>query len=116
MESSTLRKRTPVAALADPQITVPAIGAAFRKLDPRVLVSNPVMFVVEVAAALTTLLFARDLIVGGENLGFSFQIILWLWFTMLFASFAEAVAEGGGKAQADTLRRTRTADRNIRLR
>jgi K+-transporting ATPase ATPase B chain len=115
MESSTLRKRTPVAALADPQIIMPAIGAAFRKLDPRVLVRNPVMFVVEVVAALTTVLFARDLIVGGENLGFSFQIILWLWFTILFASFAEAVAEGRGKAQADTLRRTRTDTQAKRL-
>jgi K+-transporting ATPase ATPase B chain len=108
METSTLRKRMPVSALADPKIIVPAIGSAFAKLDPRVLMKNPVMFVVEVVAALTTVLFLRDLAVGGENLGFSFQIILWLWFTVLFANFAEAVAEGRGKAQADTLRRTRT--------
>jgi K+-transporting ATPase ATPase B chain len=108
MESSNLRKRMPIAALADPKIIVPAIGAAFRKLDPRVLVKNPVMFVVEVVAALTTVLFLRDLVAGGENLGFAFQIILWLWFTILFANFAEAVAEGRGKAQADALRRTRT--------
>jgi K+-transporting ATPase ATPase B chain len=108
MESSTLRKRMPIAALADPKIIVPAISAAFAKLDPRVLVRNPVMFVVEVVAALTTVLFLRDLIAGGENLGFAFQIILWLWFTILFANFAEAVAEGRGKAQADALRRTRT--------
>jgi K+-transporting ATPase ATPase B chain len=115
MESSTLRKRTPIAALADPQIIVPAIGAAFRKLDPRVLIRNPVMFVVEVVATLTTALFVRDLFVGGENLGFSFQIILWLWFTVLFANFAEAVAEGRGKAQADALRRTRTQTQAKRL-
>ena len=115
MESSTQRKRMPIAALADPEIIVPATGAAFRKLDPRVLIRNPVMFVVEVVAALTTVLFLRDLIVGGENLGFAFQIILWLWFTILFANFAEAVAEGRGKAQADALRRTRTETQAKRI-
>ena len=62
------------------------------------------MFVVEVVAALTTVIFIRDLVTGGANLGFTFQIILWLWFTVLFANFAEAVAEGRGKAQADALR------------
>jgi K+-transporting ATPase ATPase B chain len=108
MESSTLRKRMPISALADPEIIVPAIGTAFAKLDPRTLIRNPVMFVVEVVAALTTVLFIGDLIAGGENLGFTFQIILWLWFTVLFANFAEAVAEGRGKAQADALRQTRT--------
>ena len=67
------------------------------------------MFVVEIVAALTTVLFLRDLVTGGgEHLGFTFQIILWLWFTVLFANFAEAVAEGRGKAQAATLRRART--------
>ena len=59
------------------------------------------MFVVEVVAALTTVIFLRDLVTGGENLGFTFQIVLWLWFTVLFANFAEAVAEGRGKAQAE---------------
>ena len=108
MNTTTLRKRMPVSALADPKIIMPAMGSAFAKLDPRTLMKNPVMFVVEVVAVLTTLLFLRDLAVGGENLGFSFQIILWLWFTVLFANFAEAVAEGRGKAQAETLRRTRT--------
>lgn len=66
------------------------------------------MFVVATVSVLTTVLFIRDLITGGANLGFSFQINLWLWFTVLFANFAEAVAEGRGKAQADSLRRTRT--------
>jgi K+-transporting ATPase ATPase B chain len=69
---------------------------------------NPVMFVVEVVAALTTLIFLRDLATGGANLGFTFQIVLWLWFTVMFANFAEGVAEGRGKAQAESLRRTRT--------
>jgi K+-transporting ATPase ATPase B chain len=108
MEASTMRKRMPVSALADPKIIGPAILAAFAKLDPRTLVKNPVMFVVEVVALLTTVLFIRDLMTGGQDLGFSFQIILWLWFTVLFANFAEAVAEGRGKAQANTLRQTRT--------
>ena len=74
------------------------------------------MFVVEVVAALTTLLFLRDLRHRrGGHLGFTFQIILWLWFTVLFANFAEAVAEGRGKAQAATLRRARTETMAKRL-
>jgi len=101
-------KRMPVATMLDPKIVTPAIGAAFAKLDPRVMIKNPVMFVVEIVAALTTVIFLRDLVTGGENLSFTFQIILWLWFTVVFANFAEAVAEGRGKAQADTLRKTRT--------
>jgi K+-transporting ATPase ATPase B chain len=92
----------------DPAIVWPALSSAFAKLDPRIEIRNPVMFVVEIVAMLTTLIFARDLVFGGSRLGLSFQIILWLWFTLLFANFAEAVAEGRGKAQADALRRTRT--------
>ncbi|HSR75249.1 MAG TPA: potassium-transporting ATPase subunit KdpB [Xanthobacteraceae bacterium] len=107
METSTLRKKMPVSALFDPKIVLPAIGSAFVKLDPRTLIKNPVMFVLEVVTALTTVILVRDLITGGPNISFEFQIILWLWFTVLFANFAEAVAEGRGKAQADALRRTR---------
>src|SRR5579884_3806063 len=101
-------KRTPLSAMLDPKIVLPAIWSAFAKLDLRVMIRNPVMFVVEVVAALTTVIFLRDLVTGGERLGFTFQIILWLWFTVLFANLAEAVAEGRGKAQADALRKTRT--------
>ena len=108
METSHLRKRMPVSALFDPKIVVPAIGSAFVKLDPRTLMKNPVMFVLEVVTALTTVILIRDLLTGGENIGFEFQIVLWLWFTVLFANFAEAIAEGRGKAQADALRRQRT--------
>jgi K+-transporting ATPase ATPase B chain len=108
METSTLRKSMPVSALFDPKIVVPAIGSAFVKLDPRTLVKNPVMFVLEIVTALTTVILLRDLFTGGEHILFEFQIILWLWFTVLFANFAEAVAEGRGKAQADALRRQRT--------
>jgi high-affinity K+ transport system ATPase subunit B len=72
------------------------------------LIKNPVMFVLEVVTALTTVILIRDLVIGGAHLLFEFQIIVWLWFTVLFANFAEAIAEGRGKAQAETLRRTRT--------
>jgi len=92
----------------DRTILLPAIGSAFKKLDPRAMARNPVMFVVEVTATLTSFLFLRDLLHGGQHLGFAFQINLWLWFTVLFANFAEAVAEGRGKAQAESLRRTRS--------
>jgi potassium-transporting ATPase ATP-binding subunit len=108
MESSQLRKSMPVSALFDAKIVVPAIGSAFVKLDPRTLIKNPVMFVLEVVTALTTIFLIRDVVTGGPKLGFTFQIVLWLWFTVLFANFAEAVAEGRGKAQADSLRRQRT--------
>src|SRR5258707_13578697 len=107
MAGERVRKRTST-AMTDPKILVPAIGDAFRKLNPRVMMRNPVMFVVEVVSALTTILFLRDLVTGAGNLGFAFQINLWLWFTVLFANFAEAVAEGRGKAQAASLRKTRT--------
>jgi K+-transporting ATPase ATPase B chain len=101
------RKRTST-PMADPKILVPAISEAFRKLNPRLMMRNPVMFVVEIVSGLTTLLFLRDVVTGAGNLGFSFQINLWLWFTVLFANFAEAVAEGRGKAQAASLRKTKT--------
>jgi K+-transporting ATPase ATPase B chain len=108
MDSSTLRKQVPVSALLDSKIVMPAIGSALVKLDPRTLIKNPVMFVLEVVTALTTIILIRDLVTGRPQIGFEFQIILWLWFTVLFANFAEAVAEGRGKAQAETLRRQRT--------
>ncbi|CAH1649797.1 MULTISPECIES: potassium-transporting ATPase subunit KdpB [unclassified Chelatococcus] len=95
-------------SLIDARILVPALGDAVRKLDPRSLARNPVMFVVAIVSALTTILLIRDIAVGGQDIAFSFQITLWLWFTVLFANFAEAVAEGRGKAQADSLRRTRS--------
>ncbi len=108
METSLIRKRMPVSALLDPKIVVPAIGQAFVKLDPRHMISNPVMFVLEMVTVLTTVILVRDLVTGGGHIGFEFQIIVWLWFTVLFANFAEAIAEGRGKAQAEALRRTRT--------
>ncbi|PZM11524.1 potassium-transporting ATPase subunit KdpB [Rhizobium tubonense] len=96
------------ASILDSRILIPAVGDAFKKLNPRHLSKNPVMFVVAVVSTLTTILFLRDLLTGGANLGFALQINIWLWFTVLFANFAEAVAEGRGKAQAESLRKSRT--------
>ena len=104
-------------SLFDRAIVQRAIVDAFIKLDPRTLLRNPVMFVVEVVAAVTTILFFRDLTGGPQaQPAFVGQIAAWLWFTVLFANFAEAVAEGRGKAQADTLRRTKTETMAKRLR
>jgi K+-transporting ATPase ATPase B chain len=90
--------------LFDPEIVMPAIGQSVRKLNPFHMWKNPVMFVTEVGAALTTL----DLFFTRDSHLFVLQISLWLWFTVVFANFAEAMAEGRGKAQADTLRKSRT--------
>jgi K+-transporting ATPase ATPase B chain len=108
METMKLQKKVTASTMLDPKIVIPAISSAFAKLDPRLMIKNPVMFVVESAAALTTIIFLRGLVTGGASPGFTFQIILWLWFTVLFANFAEAVAEGRGKAQAESLKKTRT--------
>ena len=94
--------------LFDPPIVRRALMDALRKLDPRHMARNPVMFVVEVGSVVLTLLLVRSLFTGAHELLFNFQITLWLWFTVLFANFAEAMAEGRGKAQADALRRTKT--------
>jgi len=95
-------------ALFDPAIAKRAIPDAFRKLHPRALIKNPVMFVVEIGSVITTIAFISDLVGGStkESL-FSGQISLWLWFTLLFAGFAEAIAEGRGKAQAESLRKAK---------
>ena len=94
------------ATLADGQILASAAKAAFRKLDPRQLYTNPVMLAVELVAVIATILFIRDLATGAGT-AFAGQIVAWLWITVLFANFAEAVAEGRGKAQADALRKSR---------
>src|SRR3954454_11693888 len=94
--------------LFDPPIVKRAILDSFVKLSPATLRKNPVMFVVEIGAALTTILLIRDAVVKAGSAGFDLQITLWLWFTVLFANFAEAMAEGRGKAQAESLRKTKT--------
>ena len=92
----------------DPKIMTRALGDSFLKLNPVKMMGNPVMFVVEVGSVITTILLVRDIANGAPGIGFDLQITLWLWFTVLFANFAEAMAEGRGKAQADNLRKTRT--------
>src|SRR4249920_524770 len=94
--------------LFDPEILKRAIRESFVKLNPRLVAKNPVMFVVEVGAALTTVFVIKDAVTGVGGLLFGIQIALWLWFTVLFANFAEAMAEARGKAQADALRKTKT--------
>jgi potassium-transporting ATPase ATP-binding subunit len=108
-------------SLADRTILVPAIWASFAKLDPRRIARNPVMFVVEAGAVITTIIFVLDLLNGTPGLSgpnnelFVGQITVWLWFTVLFANFAEAMAEGRGKAQAAALRKTRSETMARRL-
>ncbi|MGA2440804.1 MAG: potassium-transporting ATPase subunit KdpB, partial [Tepidisphaeraceae bacterium] len=104
------RKRS----LFDPEIVIPAIGESFKKLNPLHMVKNPVMFVTEIGAVVTTveMFFAQA---HGEPFGFVLQIAIWLWFTALFANFAEAMAEGRGKAQADALRKSRTTTTGHKL-
>ncbi len=91
-----------------------AVKDSVPKLDPRGLWRNPVMFAVEISAALTTLITLHD-IIAKSNYGFDAQISIWLWFTILFANFAEALAEGRGRAQAETLRQARSEASASRL-
>jgi len=102
----TTQKNVP--ALFDRALILPAIRDAFIKLDPRTLARNPVIFITALVSMLATILFIHDLLGAGQNLFFSAQVIVWLWFTVLFANFAEAIAEGRGKAQAASLRKTQT--------
>jgi potassium-transporting ATPase ATP-binding subunit len=102
-----LERRPKARSLFDREILGRAVVDSFKKLDPRWMARNPVMFVCEIGALVTLIFFVRDLGKHGPA-GFDFAISIWLWFTVLFANFAEAVAEGRGKAQADALRKTRT--------
>src|ERR1700704_6862402 len=104
-ESYRRRRRS---SLLDRQIMVPALIESVTKLDPRWQARNPVMFVVEVGSVITTIIFIAGLLRGASDSLFVGQITIWLWFTLIFANFAEALAEGRGKAQAATLRRART--------
>jgi K+-transporting ATPase ATPase B chain len=105
--STRLERRPKARSLFDRKILVTAMWDSFRKLDPRGQYRNPVMFICEVGALVTLGFFLRDLRTHGPA-GFDFAISIWLWFTVVFANFAEAVAEGRGKAQAEFLRRTKT--------
>src|SRR6202158_1189049 len=106
-----MAKQTKKQAIWNAQIVKRAIGDSFVKLNPSAMMKNPVMFVVEVGSVLTTLQLLRGLIAPIPNVthsGFELQITMWLWFTVLFANFAEAMAEGRGKAQADNLRKSKS--------
>jgi K+-transporting ATPase ATPase B chain len=115
-ESAPRQPGTRKRPLFDPAIVRRAIRDAFVKLAPRHMVRNPVMFVVLLGSVLTTAVLVRDALGGRGDVGFTFQLALWLWFTVLFANFAEAMAEGRGKAQADALRKSRTQTQAKRLR
>jgi len=109
LSNRRIDRRPQERSLFDRAIVTRAVADSFTKLDPRWQARNPVMFIVEVGALVTTVFFVRDFLTrGGNNAGFDLAISLWLWFTVVFANFAEAVAEGRGKAQADFLRRTKT--------
>ncbi len=99
----------------DSKIITRALLDSLRKLHPLAMMKNPVMFVVEVGSVITSILLIRDLTTGAPGVEFAIQITLWLWFTVLFANFAEAMAEGRGKAQADTLRKAKTETTAHRL-
>src|SRR5690242_11508254 len=108
--------QTKAKVLMDTRILGTAIRDSFRKLNPRTMVKNPVMFVVEVGAVLTSIQLLRESLHPAGEISFGLQITLWLWFTVLFANFAEAMAEGRGKAQAETLRKARAETDARRLR
>ena len=100
-------KEKNISQLFNRKIAVQAIVDSFIKLNPAVLIKNPVIFIVGIGALMTTAVFFTD-IFRGHYSSFNLQITIWLWFTVLFANFAEAIAEGRGKAQADSLRKSRT--------
>jgi potassium-transporting ATPase ATP-binding subunit len=103
-----MSERAHAISLWNPAIVRQAMLDSFRKLDPRIQIKNPVMFIVEVGSVMTTAVFIQELAGGHGHPAFTGQVAFWLWFTVVFANFAEAMAEGRGKAQADTLRKTRT--------
>jgi K+-transporting ATPase ATPase B chain len=110
-----MAERTKSASIWDPGIVTPAIRDSFKKLDPRIQIRNPVMFIVEIGSVLTTIVWLRELATGTGIPLFTGQVAFWLWFTVLFANFAEAMAEGRGKAQAATLRKARTETTAVRI-
>jgi potassium-transporting ATPase ATP-binding subunit len=112
----TASRKTGAGSIFQGPLVRAAIGESFRKLDPRLVAKTPVMFVVEIGAAITSIVLLQQIVTGAAGSGFTLQITLWLWFTVLFANFAEAMAEARGKAQADTLRATKKETPARRLR
>ena len=110
-----MAERARTISIWDPKIVSGAIADSFRKLDPRLQIKNPVMFIVEVGSVLTTIIWFQELVNGTGSALFTGQVAFWLWFTVLFANFAEAMAEGRGKAQAATLRKAKTETTAVRV-
>src|SRR5262245_65342462 len=119
-----MAERSRTISIWDPAILRKAIAGSFLKLDPRVQIKNPVMFIVEIGSLVTTIIFVQELASGTGQPSFTGQVAFWLWFTVLFANVAEAMAEGRGKAQAASLRKARRelqakrlarADRNAKI-
>ena len=110
-----MAERARTISIWDPGIVRQAIADSFCKLDPRVQIKNPVMFIVEVGSLVTTIIWIQELASGTGQPLFTGQVAFWLWFTVLFANFAEAMAEGRGKAQAATLRKAKTETTAVRL-
>ena len=110
-----MAERARTISIWDPGIVRQAIVDSFRKLDPRIQIKNPVMFIVEVGSLVTTIVWIQELTGGTGQPLFTGQVAFWLWFTVLFANFAEAMAEGRGKAQAATLRKAKTETTAVRL-
>ena len=110
-----MAERARTISIWDPAIVRQAIADSFRKLDPRLQIKNPVMFIVEVGSLVTTMVWIQELMGGTGQPLFTGQVAFWLWFTVLFANFAEAMAEGRGKAQAATLRKAKTETTAVRL-
>jgi K+-transporting ATPase ATPase B chain len=110
-----MAQRARTLSIWDPGIVTPAIADSLRKLDPRLQIKNPVMFIVEIGSVLTTVVWVQELAAGNGTPLFTGQVAFWLWFTVLFANFAEAMAEGRGKAQAATLRKAKTETTAVRL-
>src|ERR1700687_2741692 len=113
--ASTSKQNVPT-KIFDRKIVRRALVDALVKLSPRTMMKNPVMFVVEIGSVITSIYLLRDILAHHGALRFDLQITLWLWFTVLFANFAEAMAEGRGKAQADALRRAKSETIAVRLR
>src|SRR5262245_53535221 len=110
-----MTERTRRISIWDPAIVSQAVADSFRKLHPRIQVRNPVMFIVEIGSLLTTIVWIQELVGGAGQPLFTGQVAFWLWFTVLFANFAEAMAEGRGKAQAATLRKAKTETTAVRV-
>ena len=114
-EGKLHRRSSRSAALFDKSLVKTAALHSITMLNPKIMARNPVMFVTEIGAALTTMIAVRDMISHGKGIGYTIAVTVILWLTVLFANFAEALAEARGKAQADTLKRTRQSTKAMRI-